>query len=92
MGWLTPDVLKVGAPGLLALVFIAMLLGWILPKSVANRMAATAQANAEMWRGIAERQTERADLAAKQSGELLEGMETIEKLVRSIAPPPKGTR
>lgn len=89
MGWLTPDVLKVGEGGLLALVFIAMVLGLLIPIRVANKMSAVDKANAEMWRGIAERQTQRADLAVKQSGDLLEGMETIERLVRSIAPPPR---
>lgn len=92
MGWLSPDMLKVGAGGLLTLFVFALILGYLIPKWVALRMNATAEANSAMWKQIAETERARADLATKQSGEMIAGFETLANLVRSSLASSKETR
>lgn len=92
MGWLTPDVLKVGEGGLLALVFMAMVLGYIVPIRVANKLTAEANKSVELWKQIAASADKRADLAVKQSGEMIAGFDTLAKLINSQTVSAKETR
>lgn len=83
---LSPETLQYGAGGLVGLVVLLVLTGRLVSRSTARMFVDQANRTADMWQRTAEKESERADLAAKQSEQLLTGMDTIESLIRSLVP------
>ena len=91
MEWLSPDVLKVGSYGLVALFFILVFLGLLIPRWLYRAGIREANANASLWQKAYSDEAQRADLLAAQSQQLLAQMGTLEAFIRSVlAELPKG--
>lgn len=85
MNLLTGPAAQLGAVGVLAVVVLAVVFGWLVPRKVAKTIVDQANSNAERWRAAAEASDERADLAVKQSTEMLAAMREVEALVRALS-------
>ena len=85
--WLGSGWAQFGAVGLLAVVLLLLFFGRLLPRSLVKDLTGQANANAEMWRQAYEREVERGDVATKQVDQLLGGMATVERLIRTLLPP-----
>ncbi len=84
MNLLTTPAAQLGAVGILGVVVLAVILGWLVPRKVAKLLVDQANSNAERWRAAAEASEERADLAVKQSTEMLAALRDVEALVRAL--------
>jgi hypothetical protein len=62
-------------------------IGKLVPGRTVDRLTKTAEANAELWQKVAEREADRSDLAVAQMDKLLTGMATHEALLRALSPP-----
>ncbi len=84
MSLLTGPAAQLGAVGVLAVVVLAIVFGWLVPRKVARSIVDQANANAERWRAAAEASDKRADLAMGQSTEMLAALREVEALVRAL--------
>lgn len=75
---------QLGAVGIVAVFVLALLTGRLVPRSTAKLMVDQANENATRWRAAAEASDERADLAVRQTGELLQAVRAVEALLRRV--------
>lgn len=80
-GWV-----QLGAVGIVGLVVWLIITGRLQPRSTTRDLVGRADRSAELWQKAYEREVERADLATKQSDQLLTGMATVERLIRTLVP------
>jgi len=79
---------QLGAVGVVILFVLLLATGRLVPRSVAKALVDQANTTTARWQAAAEASDERADLFARQNGELLAAMRTVETLVRALQPPP----
>jgi hypothetical protein len=75
-----------GAWGIVAIFVLLLATGRLVPRTTAKALVDQANANASRWQAAAEAADERADLVAKQNGELVSVMRSVEGLVRALQP------
>jgi hypothetical protein len=80
---------QLGAVGLVGIFVLLMATGRLVPRTTAKALVDQANANAARWQAAAEASDERADLVAKQNGELMSALRTVETLVRALNPGPR---
>ena len=90
MQWLLSSGLTAGS----LLLFVGLLIytGKLVPGKTVDRLTKQADESAALWRRVAEKQSDRADLAVAQTEKLLTGLATVEALLRALSPPGKGRR
>lgn len=84
MNLITGPVAQLGAVGILALVVLAIVMGWLVPRRVAQSLVDQANAGSDRWRSAFEAADKRADLAVQQSTEMVAALREVESLVRSL--------
>lgn len=84
MTLLTGPIAQLGAVWILLLVVLAVIMGWLVPRRVAQSLVDQANTNANHHRAAAEASEQRADLAVRQSTEMLAALREVESLVRSV--------
>jgi len=77
---------QLGAVGVVFMFVLLLATGRLVPRSVAKTMIDQANTEAARWRAAAEADAERADLVARQNGELVAAMRSVEALVRLLLP------
>jgi len=80
---------QLGAVGLLGVFVLMLATGRLMPRSTAKALVDQANAGRDFYRSAAAASDERADLIARQNGELLQAMRTVETLVRAWGPGPR---
>jgi len=85
--WLTPEVLQGGAWSLVGVFVLAILTGRLVPRSTSKSLVDQANRTADAWQRAYEKQAALADLATRQSDQVMSEFETIEALIQSIVPP-----